>query len=129
LPEKHRFIEASKALSDAVLVTSDFEDTCRNAKAGDVVYFDPPYTVAHNNNGFIKYNARLFSWADQVRLSQFTRRLVNRNVTVVMTNADHASIRELYRGYNLHQIARHSSLSASPVGRKKVSELLITSAY
>lgn len=46
----------------------DFEATLDSARAGDFVFVDPPYTVKHNLNGFLKYNDKIFSWADQLRL-------------------------------------------------------------
>ncbi|RUV35982.1 Dam family site-specific DNA-(adenine-N6)-methyltransferase [Mesorhizobium sp. M7A.F.Ca.MR.148.00.0.0] len=56
---------ASKALSVAVLQSKDFAETIGDVAAGDLVFIDPPYTVSHNNNGFIKYNKSLFSIDDQ----------------------------------------------------------------
>jgi hypothetical protein len=53
----------AKALASADIVSGDFENALASATHGDVVYLDPPYTVAHSNNGFVKYNARIFSWA------------------------------------------------------------------
>lgn len=63
-----RILAASAALSAARLVAADFETAIGAAQKSDVIYLDPPYTVAHGNNGFLKYNARIFSWDDQVRL-------------------------------------------------------------
>ena len=128
LPAEKRFLVVSQALKAATLVTTDFETTCKSAISGDVVYFDPPYTVAHNNNGFIKYNARLFSWQDQLRLKALVDCLVSRGVTVVLTNADHHSIRALYDRYVIRRLERHSVLSGSAKGRKRVSELLISAS-
>jgi DNA adenine methylase len=48
----------------------DFTDAVADGRPGDLIYFDPPYTVAHNNNGFVRYNHRLFSWVDQERLAR-----------------------------------------------------------
>jgi DNA adenine methylase len=62
-------------LSSTELLEGDFESTVTDAKAGDFIYFDPPYTVAHGNNGFIKYNARIFSWSDQIRLATLAHNL------------------------------------------------------
>jgi DNA adenine methylase len=39
---------------------SDFEPLVDEAEAGDLVFADPPYIVGHNNNGFVKYNEKLF---------------------------------------------------------------------
>ena len=41
---------------------SDFEEIIDQAKSGDLIYADPPYTVKHNNNGFLKYNQSIFNW-------------------------------------------------------------------
>jgi DNA adenine methylase len=61
---------ASEALAATDFDSADFGATVRRARAGDLVYFDPPYTTAHTNNGFIEYNQRVFSWADQRRLAR-----------------------------------------------------------
>src|SRR5207247_983720 len=83
---------ASSLLRAAQVRCDDFEVTLRRARVGDVVYLDPPYTVAHSNNGFIRYNARLFSWCDQQRLAIGARRAADRGAFVVVTNADHESV-------------------------------------
>jgi len=67
------------------------------ASAGDLIFADPPYTVRHNNNSFIKYNEKLFSWNDQVRLSNCLKRAAQRGALIIATNAHHQSIIELYR--------------------------------
>ena len=44
----------SKALRNAELICSDFEMIVDCAGRGDLIYADPPYTVRHNLNGFLK---------------------------------------------------------------------------
>src|SRR5271157_1804341 len=41
---------ASRELQSAEIRLADFEEAVRLAKRGDLVYLDPPYTVAHGNN-------------------------------------------------------------------------------
>ena len=117
---------ASKSLRDTELLSCDFEETTQNASKGDVIYFDPPYTVAHANNGFIKYNERIFSWHDQQRLALHARFLAERGCCVVVSNADHSSIHELYHGFDRHIVERPSRVAASSVYRRKVTECLFT---
>lgn len=59
------------------------------------MFVDPPYTVMHNNN-FVKYNANLFSWTDQIRLASAVKRAARRGAALMISNADHRSVRELY---------------------------------
>ncbi|MGH9561707.1 MAG: DNA adenine methylase, partial [Terracidiphilus sp.] len=68
-----RLRRVSAALKNARLECEDFEDAVRNATKGDFVYMDPPYTVTHSNNGFVKYNAKIFTWSDKERLARVAR--------------------------------------------------------
>lgn len=117
-----------QALKDTELESGDFEHTLRDAVAGDLVYLDPPYTVAHSNNGFLKYNARIFVPADQQRLADTARELVWRGCHVIVTNASHQSIDDLYPGFERVEVRRQSVMAASRNHRKEVTEYLFTSA-
>jgi DNA adenine methylase len=56
------FASAARLLRGAEIRVADFEELIDEAKRNDLVFADPPYTVRHNVNGFIKYNEDLFSW-------------------------------------------------------------------
>ena len=68
-PTEQDLLRASTRLQSAALTAGDFATTTDNVGPGDLVFLDPPYTVAHNHNGFVKYNDKLFLFADQRRLS------------------------------------------------------------
>ena len=122
--EPVRIYSASAALSTANLICGDFEAPLRGAAARDLVYLDPPYTVAHGNNGFIKYNAKIFSWADQLRLADVAHELARRGCYVVVSNAAHASIERLYSDFRSKEIVRPSVVAASAGYRGKVAEYI-----
>ncbi len=113
---------ASAALASSHLLHEDFDASLANATEGDLVYLDPPYTVAHGNNGFLKYNATIFSWADQRRLASVAHQLANRGCHVLVSNADHPSIEELYSDFRVKRIARASVIAASAGHRRGVTE-------
>jgi len=117
----------SHALMSAELSARDFSHVEGRVQPGDLVYFDPPYTLKHSNNGFIKYNAALFTWRDQERLAEFARAMSDKGVHVVVSNASHPSIRSLYNGFREVIIDRHSVIAAASEGRARVSESLFVS--
>jgi DNA adenine methylase len=120
-------LSVAKCLRTASIKVADFEATIDETGTGDFVFVDPPYTVMHNNNNFIKYNASLFSWADQVRLSSALRRAASRGAMIMLSNADHSSVRTLYCEFGHHyRVARSSVLAAEPDRRCKTTELPIT---
>ena len=117
----------SRALKNATLVQQDFEMTIEMAQTGDFLFVDPPYTVRHNMNGFVKYNQNIFAWEDQIRLRNVLSRAVDRGVKFAMTNADHESVRELYNGFGEHiQLGRYSVIAGDSSHRSQSTELLIT---
>lgn len=113
-------------LQSAQLLCADFETVAMQATRGDCVYFDPPYTVAHGNNGFLKYNEKIFSWKDQERLELLGRALANRGVKVVISNADHPSIRKLYKAFDVQTVERWSVISGKSDGRKNITECIFS---
>jgi len=93
-PDKFRRL--SGLLRHATLWCGDFEDSLSNVREGDLVFLDPPYTVSHTKNGFVKYNEKLFSWGDQKRLASFIEKVRSRGASYILTNARHESIRTLF---------------------------------
>ena len=118
----------ARLLQSSRLVCGDFQETIDQAKEGDLIFADPPYTVKHDLNGFIKYNESLFTWQDQERLCKALGNAVERGVRVISTNANHKSIRALYEGrFRIRSLVRPSVLSADPAFRGPCQELLIES--
>lgn len=120
------FKGAAKALASAELRHCDFEEAIETAGEGDFVFADPPYTVRHNVNGFVKYNEKLFKWSDQIRLRDALLRAAARGAKVVLTNANHDSVTELYDGIGRQSREfRSSVISGKSDGRAVTSELVI----
>lgn len=127
--ETDDFAAISKSLKNVSIHFCDFENLIDKAHENDLIFADPPYTVRHNLNGFIKYNETLFSWHDQERLAKALIRAKNRGAKIVCTNANHSSIQELYsrKGFRFEIVSRYSSISASAKNRKQFEELVIVS--
>lgn len=119
------FFKISIQLADAEIASNDFEVTIGEARRGDLIFIDPPYTVKHDNNGFIKYNEKIFTWNDQVRLRSAVEEAVRRGASFILTNANHSSVVELYEGFRMDILTRNSVISGDPTKRKKCDELLI----
>lgn len=115
----------AKALLSAELRSCDFQVLLKNCKEKDFIYLDPPYTVAHERNGFLMYNSKIFSWEDQVRLAKIVEDLHVRGCYVALSNAYHSSIRSLYKTFETVKFTRASVISGEIYGRRRVHELFL----
>ena len=126
LLETDDFEGVSILLKRSQLLAVDFEKVIQKADKDDLLFVDPPYTVKHNENGFIKYNEKLFHWDDQVRLSECLKKAKRRGVHVILTNANHDSIIDLYKDeFKIVPYARNSIIAADSKNRKLCEELVI----
>ncbi|WP_330252917.1 Dam family site-specific DNA-(adenine-N6)-methyltransferase [Nocardia sp. NBC_00565] len=117
----------SDRLQNVQLKAQDFECCIENIEPGDLVFLDPPYTVAHNNNGFVKYNQKLFSWDDQLRLSNLIDKIKKENSYYILSNAAHDSIAELFeKGDRLVVTQRKNAVGGASSARGYASEYLFT---
>ena len=128
--EDEDFFSVSRALQHIKIRRWDFEKTIDAAQTDDFVFVDPPYTVKHNFNGFAKYNEKIFNWEDQIRLAKAVNRASLRGVKILVTNADHPSVRSLYEDVGeIHPLPRASIISGSNAGRGSTTEIVVVVNY
>ena len=118
---------ASIALQGANLISGDFENRSDLIKKGTLVFLDPPYTVSHNDNGFIQYNQSIFSIEDQQRLANYIQFIMSKGAYFILTNAAHDSIREIFSecGHSI-LVDRQSLIGGKKAKRGLTSELVFT---
>lgn len=118
---------ASNALQGVELRCADFEQSLTCVSEGDLVFLDPPYTVAHNNNGFIEYNKKLFSIDDQIRLRRTIDALCSNGALFILTNAAHPSIEEIFQGCGrMLRLSRSNTLGGRNAKRGMAEEYVFT---
>ena len=123
-----RILEASEKLQNTRISVGDFEVNKYRIKEHDLVFLDPPYTVSHNNNGFIEYNQNLFSLEDQERLSRFIDYIKQKKAYYILTNAAHEEIRRIFTkdGDRRLELRRNSLIGGRNAARAEISEYIFT---
>jgi DNA adenine methylase len=117
----------SLSLQNTELFTSDFDIVRNNIGRGDLVFLDPPYTVSHNDNGFIKYNEKLFSLDDQYRLSELISFIKEQNAFYILTNAAHHKVKEIFeKNDQIHELSRANLIGGINAERGSTNELIFT---
>ncbi len=117
----------SKSLQNTQLFQSDFGIVKENILPNDLVFLDPPYTVSHNNNGFIKYNEKLFSLEDQYRLSETISFIKENDAHYILTNAAHHKVKEIFNhNDNVYELSRANLIGGTNAKRGSTNELIFT---
>ena len=125
--DENRLLLASGRLKNANIKQGDFDCNKYIIKPRDLVFLDPPYTVSHNNNGFIKYNQTLFSLDDQYRLSKYIDYIKRKNAYYILTNAAHQTIADIFeKGDRRLELSRKSLIGGKNATRQDVKEFVFT---
>ncbi len=122
----------SAALAPATLSHKDFKSFSRLLPELDtrsLVYIDPPYAIKNGTSGFLHYNNKIFSWKDQLELSKTVEELRSSGARIIISNAAHPDIEELYPEPKFHRLTmnRSSTIGGTESSRKRVSEYVFTS--
>lgn len=126
IPGKIELEATATLLKKATIKLSDYAKILKNAKAGDVVYLDPPYPPLNGTAYFTHYTKERFGSDDQIEVARMAIKLRDRGCTVVLTNADTPQIRKLYADWNISEIMRPRWVTSS-CHKHLVVELIITS--
>lgn len=127
LVDRNNLVQVSKKLQGVSIKDQDFGKTIERVKPGDLVFLDPPYTVAHENNGFIAYNQKIFSIDDQKRLALFIEQIVELGAFYVLTNAKHDAIEKIYDKIdNPFILSRSSTIGGTGARREQFKEYIFS---
>lgn len=116
---------AAEALRGAMLRRGDFESTLDGVRAGDFVYFDPPYYKLGGYSDFNRYTPAQFREDDHRRLAALCRELDARGVRWALSNSDTPFVQELYAGFRVEAIEARREINLKSV-RRAVREVLVT---
>jgi DNA adenine methylase len=117
---------AASALERATfLVTSSWRETVAGARAGDLVYLDPPYVPRSETSSFTSYAAGGFTMTDQITLASWVHRAVADGIHVLVSNSATRQVRELYAGLRQVRIRASRSINCKSDRRGNVNEILV----
>ena len=111
-------------MNNIKILSVDFEESVKDAKKGDFVYFDPPYDS--DTSTFNSYTEEGFGKEQQKRLAKVFKELDQKGVYVMLSNHNTVLINELYKGYNTHKIEAKRNINSNGQKRGKVEEVIIT---
>lgn len=126
LPSPESVHAFSRMLCGVSLFHADFEYVVRTAKAGDFVYFDPPYHPLSRTACFTDYTTGGFSFRDQERLARVFCRLSERGVRAMLSNSCTPEIEELYSGFSIHTVPAKRFINCKGTRRNGTHELIVT---
>jgi DNA adenine methylase len=117
----------SRALKAAAIAQADFGEVARVARAGDFVYFDPPYVPLSDTSAFTAYAAGGFGPEEQARLAVVFSELARRGVLVMLSNSDTPEVRALYARYRIDTVQAARNINSRGTRRGKVNEVVVRS--
>src|SRR5262249_18008334 len=119
---------ASEALRGVTIKVADFEKASDRAKAGDAVYFDPPYDPVSKTSNFTSYHKDEFGQDEHRRLKGALARLARGGVRVVLPNSPTDSTWALSSKWPREKIDFPRPINSRASQRGPVEELLVWSA-
>ena len=110
--------------NDVKILNVDFEESVKEAKKGDFIYFDPPYDS--DTETFNSYTEDGFGKEEQKRLADVFKDLDRRGCYVMLSNHNTKLVNELYKDYNIHVIEAKRNINSNGKKRGKVEEVIVT---
>ena len=105
----------------------DFEAVLRDAKKGDLIYFDPPYQPVSATANFTSYTNKDFTYDDLTRLAELCLKLDSRGCNVLLSNSDSKEVADIFakNPWKITRIEANRSINSNSKKRTGHFELLI----
>ena len=105
----------------------DFESVLRDAKSGDLIYFDPPYQPISKTANFTSYTNKSFTTDDLARLADLCLKLDSKGCHVMLSNSDSKEVVGMFKekNWNISKITANRAINSNSNKRTGHYELLI----
>lgn len=102
----------------------DFRLTMEQARAGDIVYCDPPYVPLTQTSNFTGYSQQTFGQAEQEALADMAKSLSENGVIVIISNHDTPFTQAAYESAKIYPFQVQRYISCQGAKRQKANEML-----
>ncbi len=116
-------------LQDVKLVTGNFDLCLEHARAGDFVYFDPPYVPLSVTSSFTSYTSDAFDQVAQQALYNVFKALDARGCKVMLSNSHCDFVLDLYKEYRVETIMASRAINCNAERRGKIKEVLVLNDF
>jgi DNA adenine methylase len=114
----------AKALKKSDVKARPFESVLQHARAGDFVYFDPPYIPLSATANFTGYGKGGFAEDSQRCLADVFEELDRKGVKVLLSNSETPLARRLYKKFRVENVYATRLVNSRADRRGKVPEIL-----
>ena len=113
--------------SKVAIQCRDFESVLRDAKKGDLVYFDPPYQPVSDTANFTSYTNKDFTYDDLSRLAELCMDLDSKGCRVLLSNSNSKEVADMFsaKPWTVNKIRANRSINSNSKKRTGHFELLI----
>lgn len=126
-------IAVSKLLQGVTLMQGEYINIYSYADDKTFIYLDPPYRPISKSANFTSYSAFEFDERQQIRLSEFYRKLHNTGAKLMLSNSEPKNINpddnffEIhYQDFNINKVRASRVINSKASARGEIFELLIT---
>lgn len=123
--DTQNLLRVSAALQNKTILHEPYQTVLETARAGDFVYFDPPYIPLSDTSDFTKYQGVGFEFADHVRLRDTALILSQRGVHVLLSNSSAPDVYAIYRDFRIVEVQARRSVNSKADKRGEVTEVLM----
>jgi DNA adenine methylase len=131
--DRENLLAVSALLQNVSIERGDFAACLDKIDRDTFVYFDPPYRPIAKTGNFNSYSHHIFDDREQIRLSEFYRRLDGKGAKLMLSNSDPKNIdkednffEKLYNGFRIDRINAKRNINSQADKRGTIAELLIT---
>ncbi|MBR2741336.1 Dam family site-specific DNA-(adenine-N6)-methyltransferase [Candidatus Saccharibacteria bacterium] len=119
--DKDNILKVSKNIQGMNFMSGNYADAVKDAKAGDLIYFDPPYFET-----FSDYQKQGFTDKNQEELHDLAIELSKKGCYVAISNSNCSKTRNLYKDFKrIIEIPITQTIGSKASSRKVITEVLI----